>query len=85
MLTNIANLPSLRGLSKSQLCAVNLAVGSDACQGDSGGPIFIHDKSTGVSTIVGIVSFGINCGTALPGVYTRIASFVSWIENTIWP
>ncbi|XP_055298515.1 serine protease persephone-like isoform X2 [Sitodiplosis mosellana] len=83
VITNIANFP--RGLSQSQMCAVNLRSGSDACQGDSGGPIGIHDKSTGVSTIVGIVSFGISCGTELPGVYTRIASFVDWIENTIWP
>lgn len=30
--TNLGNLPSLRGLSQSQMCAVNLAIGSDACQ-----------------------------------------------------
>lgn len=82
---NLGNLASLRGLSASQMCASNLAVGSDACQGDSGGPLFIHQKSTGVSTIVGIVSFGISCGTDLPGVYTRVGSFVEWIESTVFP
>lgn len=58
---------------------------SDACQGDSGGPIFLNDNVSGVSTIVGIVSFGVSCGSELPGVYTRIASFMDWIENIVWP
>lgn len=66
------------------MCASNIVEGSDACQGDSGGPLIIYHNS-GVSTIVGIVSFGISCGTELPGVYTRIASFVDWIETTVWP
>lgn len=83
--SNLGNLASLRGLSASQMCASNLVVGSDACQGDSGGPLFIHERLTGVSTIVGIVSFGISCATDLPGVYTRVGSFVEWIESTVWP
>lgn len=81
---NLGNLPSLRGLSGNQMCASNIVIGSDACQGDSGGPLFLYHRS-GVSEIVGIVSFGISCGTELPGVYTRIASFVDWIESIVWP
>ncbi|XP_031627887.1 serine protease persephone-like [Contarinia nasturtii] len=82
--SNLGNLSSLRGLSSSQMCASNIVEGSDACQGDSGGPLFIHNQQTGVSHIVGIISFGISCGTELPGVYTRIASFSDWIENIIF-
>lgn len=81
---NLADQPSLRALSDSQMCALNRITKSDACQGDSGGPLFIRHP-TGMSTILGIVSFGVSCGTDLPGVYTRIASYVDWIENTIWP
>lgn len=80
----LSNQPSLRGLSNSQMCALNRKTKSDACQGDSGGPLFIRHPS-GMSTILGVVSFGISCGTDLPGVYTRIASYIDWIENTIWP
>lgn len=80
----LSNQPSLRALSLSQMCALNRTTKSDACQGDSGGPIFIRNP-TGMSDLVGIVSFGVSCGTDLPGVYTRIASYVDWIENTIWP
>lgn len=62
----LSNQPSLRGLSESQMCALNRITKSDACQGDSGGPIFIREQ-TGMSTIHGIVSFGVSCGTDLPG------------------
>lgn len=81
---NFADLPSLRGLDPSQYCASNLAIGSDACQGDSGGPLFQHFRHQGFSVIIGIVSFGISCGTDLPGVYTRIASYADWIESIVF-
>lgn len=80
----LAQQPSLQGLSGSQMCALNALEHKDACQGDSGGPIFLYHES-GVSTIVGIVSFGISCASSLPAVYTRIASYTDWIENMIWP
>lgn len=80
----LSNQPSLRGLSNSQMCALNRVIHSDACQGDSGGPLFIRHLN-GMSTLLGIISFGVSCGTDLPGVYTRIASYIDWMENTIWP
>lgn len=49
------------------MCALNSIEKRDACQGDSGGPLFLNDQQTGVSTVVGIVSFGISCGSELPG------------------
>lgn len=49
----------------------------DACQGDSGGPFVINGE------LVGIISFGRDCGENIPGVYTRVPSFIDWInENT---
>ncbi|XP_031627886.1 serine protease persephone-like isoform X2 [Contarinia nasturtii] len=79
------NQPALRALSSSQMCAINTIDNRDACQGDSGGPIFLNDAKTGLSTIVGIVSFGVSCGTNLPAIYTRIASYTDWIEKIVWP
>lgn len=87
------DMPSLRqGLLNSQLCAIDTNEAhtkqkriSSPNLGDSGGPIFIYDYETGVSTIVGVTSFGVGCGTAYPSVYTRIASFVDWIEKYVWP
>lgn len=80
----LANQASLRALSVAQMCALNPRDNSDACQGDSGGPLFVADRS-GVSTLVGVISFGVSCGSHLPGVYTRVAAYTEWIESVVWP
>lgn len=85
----LADQPSFRkGLIDSQLCALDTNSApdkiKDACVGDSGGPIFTYNPS-GLSSLVGVTSFGVSCGTQLPSVYTRIASFTEWIESIVWP
>ncbi|XP_031627884.1 serine protease persephone-like [Contarinia nasturtii] len=81
-----ANQPSLReGLSQSQCCAFDPMARNDACQGDSGGPLQIFPHSSNIASVVGVVSFGISCGTTLPGVYTRVAYYLQWIESIVWP
>lgn len=56
-------------------------------QGDSGGPAQIYHSSVScMYTIVGVTSFGKVCGTeGVPGVYTRVYSYLDWIENIVWP
>ncbi|XP_054715006.1 U21-ctenitoxin-Pn1a-like isoform X2 [Uloborus diversus] len=55
----------------------------DTCQNDSGGPLSQRD-SKGISTLVGITSFGRGCGMkGYPGVYTKVAYFRSWMTKTI--
>jgi secreted trypsin-like serine protease len=41
---------------------------------------------TGVlHTVVGITAFGKACGIAnVPGVYTRVSPYISWIEKNVW-
>lgn len=58
--------------------------------GDSGGPLQFKTLREGseqedVFYIVGITSFGIGCGSNIPGVYTRVADFSNWIESVVWP
>lgn len=50
-------------------------------QGDSGGPLMIND---GNWKQIGIVSWGIGCGKGqYPGVYTRLTSFMPWINKNL--
>lgn len=69
------------GIVESQMCAYDTKM--DTCLGDSGGPLQIKLMSNHRSTpyVVGITSFGIFCGTETPSVYTRVSSYVSWIET----
>lgn len=76
-----------RKLVETQYCAVGqentmTKFFGDACEGDSGGPLQI--KQDGRQKLVGVTSFGAGCGSGKPGVYTRVASFIGWIESIVW-
>ena len=49
----------------------------DACQGDSGGPLI--GGQSGALRLIGLVSWGDDCGTRHPGVYTRIAAMAEFL------
>lgn len=68
-------------ITDGMLCAGYDAGGYDACQGDSGGPLFVENDDDTFS-LIGIVSFGSGCAQPdLYGVYTRVSSYESWIEE----
>ncbi|XP_045775532.1 trypsin-1-like isoform X4 [Maniola jurtina] len=79
------------GIQEHQICAGKLAGGVDACQGDSGGPLQVkinlpYSREGSMHFVIGVTSFGIGCARPnLPGVYTRVSSFVDWIEGIVWP
>ncbi|XP_047655413.1 hepatocyte growth factor activator isoform X1 [Phacochoerus africanus] len=71
-------------ISPNMLCAGYFDCRSDACQGDSGGPLAC--EKNGVAHLYGIISWGDGCGRLnKPGVYTRVANYVDWINDRIWP
>nr|XP_040569018.1 uncharacterized protein LOC121118475 [Lepeophtheirus salmonis] len=67
-------------LPTTAICAG--AEGRDACDGDGGGPLVCEKEGKWYQ--IGIVSFGIGCGRKnIPGVYTKVSEYDSWIENVI--
>lgn len=73
-------------ISAAQICAGG-DKGLDSCRGDSGGPLMSIEIVSGAPYwyLVGIVSFGPNpCGKEdWPGVYTKVGSYVDWIESKL--
>lgn len=51
-------------------------------KGDSGGPLQKLHKN-GLYKIYGLTSFGQNCGSNAPAIYTRIAAYIEWIESHV--
>ncbi|XP_052899529.1 transmembrane protease serine 9-like [Anopheles moucheti] len=70
-----------QGLIDQQLCAADERM--DTCYGDSGGPLQIKLMANNrlIPFVVGITSFGRFCGTATPAVYSRVSSYVDWIQT----
>ncbi|XP_073831831.1 serine protease Hayan-like [Musca autumnalis] len=74
------------GVQNTQLCAKDKKHKKDTCRGDSGGPlVLIADESRKVYKVLGVVSSGISCGGKTPGLYTRVASYLDFIEKIVWP
>ncbi|XP_022221670.2 LOW QUALITY PROTEIN: trypsin-2 [Drosophila obscura] len=72
--------------TRTQFCAGSLTTNADTCNGDSGGPIFVqHPLYPCLKQVIGIVSYGLVCGTqGLPSVYTKVHLFTDWIESIVW-
>ncbi|XP_067012123.2 venom protease isoform X2 [Anabrus simplex] len=76
-----------RGIVDTMLCAGERIGGKDTCQGDSGGPLqIVLDNPYCMYSIVGVTSFGRLCAQPdSPAVYTRVSSFIPWLEKILWP
>lgn len=70
-------------ITDSMFCASQFEPPRDACSGDSGGPLLVYES--GFWQQVGLVSFGSQlCDPGeLPGVYTDVTQFDSFIEQAI--
>uniref|UniRef100_A0A240PMR5 Phenoloxidase-activating factor 2 n=1 Tax=Anopheles atroparvus TaxID=41427 RepID=A0A240PMR5_ANOAO len=59
--------------------------GVDTCEGDGGAPLVcpIGAASDNRYAQVGSVAWGIGCHDAIPGVYSNVILFRSWIDNVV--
>lgn len=70
-------------LHQSFLCAGGEA-GQDACTGDGGGPLVCPLAGEPARQIqVGVVSWGLGCGRAVPGVYAALQTDTDWVLDTV--
>ncbi|XP_028160876.1 serine protease persephone-like [Ostrinia furnacalis] len=77
-----------RELSLHQICGDEQKSAVKNCQGSGGSPLItkgsLDDSDEDqIPYAYGISSFGRGCGNMT--IYTRISSFIDWIEETVWP
>eukprot|EP00062_Callorhinchus_milii_P000265 gi/632935063/ref/XP_007887632.1/ PREDICTED: serine protease 56-like [Callorhinchus milii] len=71
-------------ITSQMFCAGYLTGKVDSCQGDSGGPLTCVDPTSKQYYLYGITSWGDGCGQRnKPGVYTRVPSFTTWINEEL--
>ncbi|XP_048484751.1 trypsin-1-like [Plutella xylostella] len=75
---------------RDQVCSGDPTGAVDTCWGDSGGPLQVEiplpTTEGKIHYVIGITSFGVGCGQPdTPGVYTKVSSYLDWIESVVWP
>uniref|UniRef100_A0A667ZI68 Acrosin n=1 Tax=Myripristis murdjan TaxID=586833 RepID=A0A667ZI68_9TELE len=70
-------------ITENMICAGLQSGSADSCQGDSGGPLQCYSEDEQRFYLVGVTSFGDECGRPQrPGVYARTSRFTAWLRKT---
>ncbi|CAG0905322.1 unnamed protein product [Cyprideis torosa] len=85
--SRVRNFPFRDSKLPAEIICAGGTDGKDSCNGDSGGPLFFDlSRGTGLNReylLVGIVSTGVNCGTDIPAIYTRVEDYFHWILDKL--
>lgn len=80
---NLEKFP--RGIIDSQLCLGGDKRKADVCLTDSGSPVQVQTSATSCTYhVVGIVSNLVCDAVESPSVYTKVSSYIDWIEAIVW-
>ncbi|XP_038203224.1 serine protease 48 [Arvicola amphibius] len=75
-------IPELESaIKEDEFCAGDIQTKKDSCKADSGGPLSCHID--GVWILMGVVSWGLECGKNPPGVYVNVTYYQKWIKAII--
>ena len=56
----------------------------EPCQGDSGGPLTVSQQPHAHHVLVGITSYGLECGKkGQYGIYSKISFYRDWIQSNM--
>uniref|UniRef100_A0A8D0A3S6 Acrosin n=1 Tax=Sander lucioperca TaxID=283035 RepID=A0A8D0A3S6_SANLU len=70
-------------ITENMICAGLESGAADSCQGDSGGPLQCYSEDEDRFYVVGVTSFGHECGLPhKPGVYARTSRFAGWLKTS---
>ncbi|KAM9350957.1 transmembrane protease serine 11D [Symphorus nematophorus] len=70
-------------ITENMICAGLESGAADSCQGDSGGPLQCYSEDEDRFYVVGVTSFGDECGLPhRPGVYARTSRFAGWLQTS---
>ncbi|XP_075223331.1 venom protease-like [Lycorma delicatula] len=73
----------LQTIFTTNVCAASYEGGKDSCQGDSGGPLVVQ-RQDGRWEIIGIVSWGVQCGLkGKPGIYAQVNKYYDWFNERL--
>ncbi|TMS16413.1 transmembrane protease serine 12 isoform X2 [Larimichthys crocea] len=73
-------------ITENMICAGLDSGAADTCQGDSGGPLQCYSEEEERFYLVGVTSFGSECGRPQsPGVYARASWFADWLQTSQTP
>lgn len=73
------------GITANKYCAYDPSLNGEMCQEATGGPLQKFPNNTSIAIVLGIASYNTACGTTTSNVYTRVASYLDWIEPIVWP
>uniref|UniRef100_A0A336M943 CSON011670 protein n=1 Tax=Culicoides sonorensis TaxID=179676 RepID=A0A336M943_CULSO len=81
VISNLSCKIRFENVLETEICAGSSTTAGPCTSADNGAPIVTVDRETGEEIQIGIFSYSMGCAYGNPVVYTRISSYLAWIEE----